>query len=148
VADTLNGVDACIVTIGNTSTICSEAQPIINEQVLKAGLKRVIAITSLGVGDSYEDLNWFTATIVNTVIAGPIRDKNKQEEFIKSQLDGKVDWTIVRPGRLTDGQLTGKWKAQERGLGGGKVSRADLADFILKQCLALGEWCNKAISIV
>ena len=46
-----------------------------------------------------------------------------------------VEWLIVRPGFLTNGPRTGKYRAIENlsGVTAGKISRADVADFILKQ---------------
>ena len=46
----------------------------------------------------------------------------------------RLDWTIVRPPRLTDKALTGKYRAQEGHLPrfGFAISRADVADFVLK----------------
>jgi uncharacterized protein YbjT (DUF2867 family) len=41
-------------------------------------------------------------------------------------------WTIVRPGRLTDGPRTGLYRANDRFVpeGGREISRADVADFM------------------
>jgi uncharacterized protein YbjT (DUF2867 family) len=46
-----------------------------------------------------------------------------------------IDWLIVRPGFLTNGPHTGEYQAIENlaGVTAGKISRADVADFILKQ---------------
>ncbi|MGN9778793.1 NAD(P)H-binding protein [Micromonospora sp. H33] len=48
-----------------------------------------------------------------------------------------LNWTIVRPPRLTNGPRTGEFRtAVERNVpGGNQLSRADLADQILR-CLA------------
>lgn len=58
-------------------------------------------------------------------------DHNIQENYIK---DSQLDWTIVRPAALTDGErsyqhgFTAKNKTITL-----KISRADTADFMLKQ---------------
>jgi putative NADH-flavin reductase len=48
--------------------------------------------------------------------------------------ESPLDWTMVRPPELTDKPYTGKYRAQEDHLPrfGFKVSRADVADFMLK----------------
>jgi putative NADH-flavin reductase len=48
--------------------------------------------------------------------------------------ESELDWTIVRPPRLTDKPYTGKYRVREGHLPpfGFKISRADVADFILK----------------
>jgi putative NADH-flavin reductase len=45
-----------------------------------------------------------------------------------------LDWTMVRPPQLTDKPHTGKYRVQERSLPifGFKISRADVADFMIK----------------
>jgi putative NADH-flavin reductase len=45
-----------------------------------------------------------------------------------------LDWTMVRPPRLIDKPYTGKYRVGERGLPvfGFKISRADVADFMIK----------------
>ena len=45
-----------------------------------------------------------------------------------------LDWTIVRPPRLTNRPLTGKYRVQEGHLPGFgfTISRADVADFMIK----------------
>jgi putative NADH-flavin reductase len=53
------------------------------------------------------------------------------EEKVRSS---DLDWTIVRPPRLTNGRRRRKYRTEiDRNVRGGvKVSRADLAEFILR----------------
>jgi putative NADH-flavin reductase len=48
--------------------------------------------------------------------------------------ESELDWTIVRPPQLTDGPYTGKYRVREGHLPrfGFRVSRADVADFMVK----------------
>ena len=60
-----------------------------------------------------------------------VRDASEMENvFRKSELD----WTLVRPPRLTDKPRTGKYRIQEGRLPrfGFTISRADVADFMIK----------------
>ena len=62
---------------------------------------------------------------------GIVRDADEMESvFRKSELD----WTIVRPPRLTDKPRTGKYRIEEGHLPrfGFAISRADVADFMIK----------------
>jgi hypothetical protein len=45
-----------------------------------------------------------------------------------------LDWTIARPPRLTDNPYTGRYRVREGHLPtlGFKISRADVADFMIK----------------
>ncbi|MCW3463524.1 NAD(P)-dependent oxidoreductase [Chitinophaga nivalis] len=103
----------------------------------KAGVKRFICQTSLGYGDSRQVLNrtpfYFKYLIVPFVLKTGFADHALQEEHIRQS---RLDWVIVRPGNLTDGKHTGLYKhgfaATDKTIKV-KVSRADVADFMLKQ---------------
>jgi putative NADH-flavin reductase len=60
-------------------------------------------------------------------------DHQVQEEYVKKS---RLDWTIVRPGAFTDGPLTGTYRygfpATDKTTKL-KISRADVADFMLRQ---------------
>jgi putative NADH-flavin reductase len=57
--------------------------------------------------------------------------KEEQERLIRAS---DLDWTLVRPGGLTDGPRTGAYRfGLDRSIRGGRISRADVADFVLKQ---------------
>jgi len=46
-----------------------------------------------------------------------------------------LDWTIVRPPRLTNGPVTGRYRIEDDRMprGGSSVSRADVAHFLLDE---------------
>jgi putative NADH-flavin reductase len=60
-------------------------------------------------------------------------DHVSQDHYVK---ESRLDWTIVRPGAFTDGNHTGVYRhgfpSTDRTITG-KISRADVADFMLKQ---------------
>ena len=63
-------------------------------------------------------------------------DNILQEGYVKQS---KLDWTIVRPGALTDGERTnGQYRhgfpSNDRTTAM-KISKADVADFMLKQLI-------------
>ena len=56
--------------------------------------------------------------------------KARSEELVGS---APLDWTIVRPSRMTDGPMTGNYLSGERlTVGSGTISRADVAHFLLQ----------------
>ena len=60
-------------------------------------------------------------------------DKTKMEEIITNS---DLNWTVVRPGRLLDKQLTEKYRIENKlykGINIGGINRADVADFLIKQ---------------
>jgi uncharacterized protein YbjT (DUF2867 family) len=58
-------------------------------------------------------------------------DKAVQEEMIKAS---DLDWTIARPGILTNNRRTGVYKVltEPSTWRNGLISRADVADFLIK----------------
>ena len=59
-------------------------------------------------------------------------DKDAQERIIRRS---RLDWTIVRPTILSDGRRTGAYRVLvgARDWRSGFISRADVADFLVKQ---------------
>ena len=98
------------------------------------GMKRLICQSSLGVGDSRKNLNFFWKYIMFGLLLRPAyADHGLQEQYVR---ESKLDWTIVRPAAFTDGKRTGVYHhgilaIEENPLL--KISRADVADFLLKQ---------------
>jgi|GraSoiStandDraft_14_1057315.scaffolds.fasta_scaffold77359_2 putative NADH-flavin reductase len=62
---------------------------------------------------------------------GTVADASAMEQVFA---ESGLDWTIVRPPQLTDKPYTGKYRVREGRLPsfGFKISRADVADFMLK----------------
>ena len=97
-------------------------------------MKRFICITTLGINDSRFKMGlYYTLFVIPVIIFFYFWDKSKQEKLIQNS---KLNWTIVRPGQLTNGKKRGKYK---HGLNVGNyiltkmISRADVAHFILSQ---------------
>jgi uncharacterized protein YbjT (DUF2867 family) len=73
----------------------------------------------------------YDAVVFPLLLKRPYDDKDVQEWIVKSS---GLDWTIVRPGLLTNGPATGRdrvltasedWRY-------GAISRADVADFLVR----------------
>lgn len=100
----------------------------------KTGVKRLVSQSLLGIGDSRANLSFFTKYVVVFVfLRHAFADHERQEVVVKKSA---LDWTIVRPPHLTDGPRTGVYRhgfpTTEKRIKG-KISRADVADFTLKQ---------------
>jgi putative NADH-flavin reductase len=93
----------------------------------------LIAVTGLGAGDSKGYCSFFYDHVMLPLVLRRIYDdKDRQEDIIKSNL---TRWIIVRPGFLSNGPRTGQYRALTdlHGIHGGRISRADVADFMLSQ---------------
>ena len=97
------------------------------------GVKRLIVISSLGVGDSKNQVGWLFKLIMWTFLRKVIRDKEEQEKIVRTS---GLDWTIIRPGGLIDGPRTGHYKTSiEPSFKSSRVVRADVAEFALKELI-------------
>ena len=133
--------DAVLSSIGSPAnkigTIRSTGTKNIIHAMEKTGIRRFICQTSLGYGDSSKVLDqtpfYFKYLIVPFILRKGFADHELQESYIKSS---QLDWVIVRPGNLTDDKHTGKYRhgfaATDKKIKV-KISRADVADFMLKQ---------------
>lgn len=93
----------------------------------------LIAVTGIGSGDSKGAGGFlYDCIFMPLVLRRMYADKDRQEDIIRSKI---ARWIIVRPGFLTNGPHTGRYRALTdlRGIRGGKISRADVADFLLSQ---------------
>ena len=147
----VQGQEAVICVLGagqkRTGTIRSEGTQQIIRAMEKAGIRRFICQSTLGAGDSWENLNFFWKYIMfGFLLREVFADHQRQENDVKHS---HLDWTIVRPGALVDWERTGKYRHGFPGTDKTsklKISRADVADFILKQ-LADDAYIHQAPSV-
>ena len=130
------GRDAVLSALGSPSlkagdTTVSDGTRNIITAMEKSGVRRFVCETSLGVGDSYGQPGFiFTRIFVPLLLKNVFADKEIQERDIRSS---NLEWIIVRPGRLTNGARTGQYRDGMDKQISGSISRADVADFMLKQ---------------
>jgi putative NADH-flavin reductase len=98
-----------------------------------AEMSRLIWISSHGVGDSRGRSGFvFERVFVPLLLRAEFADKECQEAIVA---DSGLDWTIVRPARLTNGPATGRLRAAPRLRVSmrNSVSRADVAAFVIRE---------------
>lgn len=96
-----------------------------------AGVRRLVCITGVGAGDSRGHGGFLYDNLIQPLLLHEIyKDKDRQEEIVRTS---GLDWTLVRPGMLTNGPKTGKYRQLMDLVGErvGKISRADVAAYIL-----------------
>ncbi|MEV0151790.1 MULTISPECIES: SDR family oxidoreductase [unclassified Nonomuraea] len=133
------GRDAVVSALGphgrGPSTICAGASTSIVRAMEAEGARRLVVVSASGMiteGDGPVTRLVFKP-VLGRVLRNPFADMLRMEEVVRAS---GLDWTIVRPPRLTEGPRTGSYRsAIDRNVRGGlRVSRADLADCVLR-CL-------------
>lgn len=106
----------------------------------KVGVKRYVTISSIGASTGLKLTGeWATAEM---------KDYYKQKRAANKALTASsLDWTILEPGELTDGKLTGKVKLSVEAIDEGKISRADVATVVVA-CLAEKKTIGKTFQLV
>jgi len=135
----VKGQDAVLSALGHKkffihTSILSEGTTNIIKAMELQQVKRFICITTLGINDSRFKLGlYYTLFVIPFIVYFYFRDKAKQEKLIRGS---NLDWTIVRPGQLTDGKLTEKYKLGENTghyILTKMISRANVAHVMLSQ---------------
>jgi putative NADH-flavin reductase len=135
----LENIDVVIQTLGvrmrdliGPVNLFSSATRILVPAMDRRGVKRLIAITGFGAGESRGKINPLLLIPFRVFFGRAYDDKDEQERLIK---DSKLDWTIVRPGLLTSRPGSGRYEvlAQPSQWRNGTISRADVARFLVTQ---------------
>jgi len=135
----LKGTDVVIQTLGvglgelfRPVHLFSEATRVLVAAMKAQGIKRLISVTGFGAGESNASISYLQRVPFHLVFGRAYEDKSLQERLIK---ESSLDWTIARPGVLTDGPQTGRYKILESASQwrNGIISRADVAAFLVRQ---------------
>jgi len=141
VADALGGIDAVIQALGVSGgpqmllkpvRLFSDATRVLLDAMAETGVKRLICLTGFGAGDSRGRGNFLYNAAFGLFLGRVYDDKDVQEQMIRKS---KLDWVIARPGILTNGPRTGSYRVlvDPKDWRCGFISRADVADFLVKQ---------------
>ena len=137
----LTGVDVVIQSLGisagpeiifKPTQLFSIATRVLVATMEEAQIKRLICVTAFGAGDSRGRGGFLYSVAFHLLVGRIYDDKDVQERIIRRS---KLDWVIVRPVILTNGPKTNAYRASvdPRDWTCGFVSRADVADFLIKQ---------------
>ena len=132
------GHDAVLCALGGRpwrrrARVCSGAVQNIAPAMVKHGVRRIVAISTFGAGNSRPQVDWLARTLLfGLVLRSEVADKEAMERHLSAT---DLEWVVVRVGLLTNEQARGKWRAADddsiRGMG--KIARADVAAFMLAQ---------------
>jgi putative NADH-flavin reductase len=137
-----NGQDAVCITLGTKPTrkpvsVYSEGTRVVIAAMKQSSCRRLLCVTGIGAGDSRGHGGFVYDRIINPLLLGKIYEDKDRQEAIVQQSD--LDWEIIRPGFLTNGPHTRKYRVLTdlSGVKAGNISRADVADFMLREAAAM-----------
>ncbi len=142
VAEVLKNCEAVIQCLGvggkgdgKHTTFISDATKIIVEEMEKQQIKRLIAMSNVGAGNSVSFQPWFFTKIILPYFMRwlnvLIDDKNRMEPII---MNSELDWTIVRCPNIVDKTPRGNVLATLDGKGLKlAVTLGDMAKFMVQQ---------------
>jgi putative NADH-flavin reductase len=144
VAEVLKNSDAVIQCLGvggkgngKLTTFISDATKIIVEEMEKQQIKRLIAMSNVGAGNSISFQPWIFTKIILPYFMKWLKvlidDKNRMEPII---MNSELDWTIVRCPNIVDKTPKGNVHATLDGKGLKlAVTLGDMAEFIVQQLI-------------
>jgi putative NADH-flavin reductase len=137
----LDGIEAVIQSLGvdlrravqpRPVRLFSKSSEVLVQAMQRQGVGRLIAVTGYGAGDSRARQGCLESLIVRAVLGRAYADKDRQELVIRHS---PLDWVIARPVVLTPGPRTGRYRVLDdpKDWRPGFISRADVADFLVRQ---------------
>jgi putative NADH-flavin reductase len=137
VDEAVRGADAVLSVLGHAKGSPKNMQTVATENIVAAmqkhGVRRLISLTGAGVKDPQDQPKLVDHAIRGLLVLlqkDVLRDAEQHARVIQQSA---LDWTIVRGPRLNEGPRTGTYRVGMIGKNSGTlVSRADLADFMLK----------------
>jgi len=148
VKKTIAGQQAVISVLGPSRPVVPGMMEIAAKNIIAGmqtdGIRRLISTTGAGVRDPQDQpklIDHVMKTLLTLLAGDVLRDSVANVQVIQAS---ELDWTIVRFPRLLDGAFTGKYRVGYLGEDAGwQISRADGADFVLKELME-GKWVRKS----
>jgi putative NADH-flavin reductase len=134
VAEAIAGQDGVLFAIGtnrrSTITVCADSTRNIISAMKEHGVRRFIILSAYGASETKDTALY--SKVLRSLIGKRVEDKDRQEELVRAC---DLEWVLVRPPLLTNGPRRGSYRV------GfdipiklfSSVSRADVAEFMLKQ---------------
>lgn len=133
VAAAIANQDAAIVVLGSNglgdkTTLTAGTRNVV-EGMTRHNVRRIVVLSAAGVGESWRQTPLLARIMFKTMLRNIYSDHQAQEALVEQS---SLDWTIVRAAILKDDPESGNYTASNTGKVK-NISRADLADFLVKQ---------------
>ena len=145
------GQEAVLVALGTATRRGSQVLPQGIRYILDAmerhGVRRIVVLSAAGA--LRERAGSFIGSVGLAVarffLPGEYREHRAMLEDLRTR---NLEWIAVRPAILTNGPWTGRYRVVTEGIprGGYRISRADVADFMIRQ-LTSDEFARKMPAI-
>jgi putative NADH-flavin reductase len=132
--------DAVLLVLGVSNkrlptTLFSEGVQNVLHAMKRQGVSRFICVSASGFINDSKDafmIKYVFKPLLQNILKHMYADLKRMETLVKAS---QLDWTLIRPARLTDGPHTQVYRTalDANVIGGASISRADLADCMLKQ---------------
>ncbi len=137
VHQTVAGADAVISVLGHrrgtgVKVLTTGSRNIVGA-MKEVGVRRLVVLSITAVRDPQDRpraIDRILEAVGRVLAAGVYADHLGQAAVVR---EADLDWTIVRAPLLTNGPRTSHYQVGYMGGVGGRISRADVADFVLKQ---------------
>ncbi|MDQ0862396.1 NAD(P)-dependent oxidoreductase [Bacillus sp. V2I10] len=134
----MHGIDVVISALNTDgTTTLSESMPLIIEAMENEGIKRIITIGTAGILQSRTTPNSlrYQSSESKQKSTRAAKEHHKVYDMLKQST---LEWTIVCPTYLPDGERVGKYRIDRNFLpeGGAEISVPDTAEFSFKQIKA------------
>jgi len=146
ITQNMEGQEAVINCLGKNKGSADNLLSSVTEKIIQAmekkQVKRFIALSNVGAGDSYQTQPWlFRVILLPTILKWLkilIEDKNIMEPMIQKS---KLDWTILRFPKISDKPSQKRVLISQDGKGlSFSISLKDCADFIVAQLVDKSLW--------
>jgi uncharacterized protein YbjT (DUF2867 family) len=147
--EAVKGRDAVVSSLGTPAspfrevTLLSTATHALVSAMTAEQVSRLVCITGIGAGDSVGHGGFvFDKLIFPLLLRKVYADKNRQEDIVRNS---GLDWVLVRPAVLNDKPGRDKVRALTdlSNFHGGKISREDVAKFVVDQ-LRADAWVHRS----
>jgi putative NADH-flavin reductase len=129
----LSGHDAVLSALGppgpRRSTILRDSARSTVSAMQSAGIRRLLIVSAAIL---FEDMGVLAALLRRTLLRNVVVGSGEMEQIVTAS---NLEWTIVRPPRLTNAPPTGRYQVADNRYPPGKqtLSRADVAHFLLDE---------------
>lgn len=130
----VRGVKGVIVCLGPAAgaapDLCERGTAHVIAAMCEANVRRLVCVTGAMIGLPREQLGWVYRRIQASVPEAALADRRRQEALVR---ESGLDWTLLRPTRLTDAPATDRLATGAFVVGAmAHVSRSDVARFAIE----------------